>query len=134
MVAIITGRRVKTKDKVILTEVHERIQLTIGMKTCPVKEGGENWPRRKINAREARTLNHVGGMFEAEATKGLSDERPCWDLEHSRGEALHVHNLLHQTESGSDHGLRGGELVASKSAHVGSSSDDELTVARIPKT
>jgi len=33
MVAIITRRRVKTKDEINPTEVHERIQLTIGINT-----------------------------------------------------------------------------------------------------
>ena len=30
--------------------------------------------------------------------------------------------------------MRGGELIASKRAHIRSSLDGELTVARIPKT
>jgi len=60
--------------------------------------------------------------------------RPCWDQAHSRGKTLHVHNLLHQTECGGDHGLRGGELIASKCPRIRPSSDGELTVARIPKT
>lgn len=37
MVATITGGRVRTKDKTNPMEVHEQIQLAIGIKTCPVK-------------------------------------------------------------------------------------------------
>ena len=53
---------------------------------------------------------------------------------HSRREALHVHDLLHQTESGTDHGLRCGELITGQHIHICSKSENELTVARIPKT
>ena len=36
MVATITGRCIRTKDKINPMEVHEQIQLAIGTKTCPV--------------------------------------------------------------------------------------------------
>jgi len=52
---------------------------------------------------------------------------------HSRRETLHVHDLLHQAESSSDHGLRSGELVTSKHVYIWFNSEGELTVARIPK-
>jgi hypothetical protein len=68
MVATITGRCVKTKEKTNQIEVHERIQLTVGTKTCPV-EGDENQLKPETDTPDTRTLNLFGGVLEAEAAK-----------------------------------------------------------------
>ena len=59
------------KDKENRIEVHERIQLAIGIKTCPV-EYGENQLKPEIYMPGVRTLNLFGGVFEADASEGLS--------------------------------------------------------------
>lgn len=69
--ATITGMHVRTKGRIDPMEVHERIQLTTGINTCPVG-GGKNQSGSKINTTEAPTLNLFGGVLEAEPTKGLS--------------------------------------------------------------
>lgn len=58
------------KGKITWIEVHERIQLTIGTKTCPV-ECGENQLKPRINAPGKRTLNLFRSMLETEAAKWL---------------------------------------------------------------
>ena len=67
--ATITGMHVRTKRRIDPMEVHERIQLTTGINTCPV--GGDQ-SGSKIITTEAPTLNLFGGVLEAEPTKGLS--------------------------------------------------------------
>jgi hypothetical protein len=72
--ATITGMHVRTKGRINPMEVHERIQLTTGINTCPVCVwgGGKNQSGSKINTTDAPTLNLIGGVLEAEPTKGLS--------------------------------------------------------------
>ena len=53
---------------------------------------------------------------------------------HSRRETLKVDDLLDQTESGGDHGLRGGELATGKHADTLYRWEGGLTVERMPKT
>jgi len=58
------------EGKINRIEVHERIQLTIGTKTCPA-EWGEKRLKLRINAPGKRTLNLFGGVLETEAEKWL---------------------------------------------------------------
>jgi hypothetical protein len=73
-------------------------------------------------------------VLDADTGKGLSEGRWHWGHVYSRRETFKVDNLLHQTEGGGNHGLRGDKLTASKVTRVWFDSENGLTVARIPKT